>query len=245
MRLRRLDIEVFTYFVSIGVPKEVFAPLRNQADVLSWYLWRFLKSKRIEAPISQARIIAQTHETCTVTDEFFFIKVNPKPPFDVEKGPLEQVNLDAMASLVIRASQSSFATDWSWINEALSDFQVADHEARYVRVARRPRGTETELRLEERVSNSGASIDFVARFRGEETRRETVSQVGLLPNTWSGCLNKIVLDGNRVRIDGRIPTAVPSALLGSAPHGAARTRLEWYEWSRTFSELGLPNYEPY
>ena len=239
MRLRRLDIEVFDYFVQLRVPREVFAPLRNQADVLSWHLWRFLRTNKVTAPVSRTRLLAQPYDVRSVTDEFSFIKINPDPPFDFEKGPLEKANLDAMASLVVGASQSSFDADWSWTDKALSDFEAADFEARCVRAVRRPRGTDVELRLEERVSFRAASVDFVAFRDGKEKHRETISQISILPILWSGCLNKIELDGTRISIAGKVPTAIPQDMLGSAPHGAKRTELEWYKWSRTFSEMKL------
>lgn len=240
-KLRRLDIQVFDYFSKLGISPEVFSPLRDQADVLSWHLWRFLRSANVSAPVSRSRVIAQTKQSNTVTDKFHFIKVNPTPDFDVEKGPLDAQNIDALESLLRKATKTSFSIDWSWLEEALRAFREENFEARFVRASRRPRGTKIEIQLEERVSHRAASMDLVAYFDGSEVHRETVSQIEILALTWSGHLNKIMIEDDYVSIQGKIPTTIAAEKLSRVPHGAPRDRLEWYSWKKTLSDLNLPN----
>lgn len=251
MRLRWINVDTTLTCTSMGFGKELWVPLRNHSEVLSWYLSLRARKDDLTMPDSTTiRIIGITGEfagTTVVSDNTQIVRISlddPRLLLDLKRGDdtfqfLEKFTRDGFG-LLRRNNRLEFDA----IDSYLTDFRLANYECRTILYQRKPRGTGLTLQLEGHMTNEFLRIDFVTHNPEAEIYRETLMYE--IPNRHflGKPAHKIEFDGARVSVTRRLrkPYFSQDGQLALRKFNTPKDqRAEYYTWERTLSQIA-PGY---
>lgn len=249
MKLRWINVDMTSTCINMGFGKELWVPLRNHSEVLSWYL--SLRARKDGLTMQEAtaiQIIGATGEFAGATVTHNNTQIirtsleNSRLLSDLRKGDdtfefLERFTRDGFAIL-----KKNEGLEIDFIDKYLSDFKSDKYECKTVLDQRKPRGTGLTLQLEGRMTNNFLRIDFVARKGVAEVYRETLMYE--IPNRHflGKPAHKIEIDGTRVSVSGRFRRpkfSQDGQLVLKTVRTPTDLQTEYYVWERNLSQIAL------
>lgn len=249
MKLRWINVDMVSTCINMGFGKVLWGPLRNHAEVISWYLsLRARKDGLTMLEATAIQIVGATGEFAGATlthDNTQIIRTyleSSRLLSDLRKGNdtfefLEKFTQDGFELL-----KKNEGLEIDYIYGYLNDFKSEGYECKTILDQRKPRGAGLTLQLEGHMTNDFLRLDFVAHDLVAEIYRETLMYEEPSRLYLGKPTHKIEFDGTRVSVSGqfRKPSfSEDGQLMLKTVKTLTERQIEYYMWERNLSEITL------